>query len=168
MRRRTFLTASGASMVWLAGCGLDGTNDIPETLQWETTTEGDADATVTDDGAIELRVFKCSTAEARANLTEIQGTLEMSFDYTFEAEQWWEVPVVVVSNDDEEIYRSRNDDDAGIETTRAGTTSGTFQADVPVDGDVDFVVRIEPSDPCGNSDHGDTFLDVENVALELV
>lgn len=130
---------------------------------WETTTDGDADATVVDDTALDLRVYRCSTAEARTDLGSVTGGLDVAFDYTVTAEGWYESTTVAIVEDGEERALQDVADGVSIEKEESATTEGSVDATVDVDGQVALAFRLEPSQYCSNGDHANTFFEVRNI-----
>lgn len=139
--------------------------DDGDLSDWQTTTEGDADVT-TDAGRLRLRVYRCSTAEAVRDLGEHSGTLEVSFDWRNEAEGWYEytrwqledgdgnaIPYEVVSGTDLESPEEYD------------TKSGSVTVRADVDGTVRVRFWITPSRYCGNYNHYDTYLWIDNLEL---
>jgi len=135
-------------------------------LGWKTKTEGNADINVITEESLDLRVFKCSTAVATKQLGEISGEIEISFDYELKSDQWFEQGMFVVIEDGKEVYRSfKNGQDTLINHTHSKTETGSVDETVSVNGDVNIDFRIEPSPYCDAGDHGNTYLNVENVKI---
>jgi len=134
--------------------------------EWRRETSGDADATVDGDD-VELRVYKCSSAQGIAALGELSGTLTVSFDYTTRAEQWNEVPFVRVRVDGGRVYASGNDEESGIEIAEYSQRSGSFERAVSVDGETEVVFGIEESSYCNNGDHANTYFEVDDVTFSV-
>lgn len=171
MQRRTLLAGSSAVLAGLAGCsGIlgsseDGSDDGP--VKWETSTDGDASVTVNDPQSADLRVYKCNTATARKSLGERSGDLRVAFEYTFEAEQWYEDARVVIVEDGNE-RRLTSATDAAVNVTDHGSVSGSVDVTVPVDGSVAVAFRLVPSPHCSAGDHADTYFRVRDVTIETV
>jgi len=138
-----------------------------ELPDWETTTSGDADATVVGTDALDLRVFKCSRATARTSLGEIEGEIQLAFDWTVDAEQWHERPLVLVYEDGERIFRSNESTQVGFRREAYTVTNGTARATVPVDGTVSLAVRVVPSGFCERYDHANTFFRIRNLTVKV-
>ncbi len=63
-------------------------NDISD---WNITTNGNADV-IADNGAMRLRIYKCSNAYASKDLGEVNGNITIDFDWKTLSEGWYEVP----------------------------------------------------------------------------
>jgi len=145
--------------------------DTDDTTTRPATPRGDAlgpldwtsDATergrVTVDGprSLSFSVYRCHTALARVELGDVTGDLPVAFDYRVEAEMWYESRVVAVLADGERRELG------APPAEEYGATSGRFAERVAVDGPTTLVLGLEPSDVCGNPDHGTTRLVVENL-----
>jgi predicted ribosomally synthesized peptide with SipW-like signal peptide len=154
-----------------------GRSTPPASGEFETSTTGNADATVVSEdlsggGELDFRVYRCSSAQAVTPLGDLDGTLSLSFDFESRRnDAFWELPYVQVVVDDAIAFDVRQ------ELTLAPTLNdrgpfgnprvGTVDESIPVDGFVTLVFGIEPSDPCSNFDHEDTFFDVSNLSVGL-
>jgi hypothetical protein len=136
-------------------------------LTWETNIEGNANSTVVNNDSLDLRVYKCSLAEATTELGYVDGTLSIPFDYQVRADGWYEYPELTVTVDGEKTYTTREEIDADIATKVSGTTSGSPTAEIPVNGNVTVSFRIKPSQFCNNNDHANTYLNVRNIDVDL-
>lgn len=136
--------------------------------EWTTTTENDAEVTVQEADTLDLRVNQCSTADASTRVADGTGTLRVAFDYTTEAEAWFESPGVYVVEDGEERSPLADDPDASIDVTEYETVEDRVETTVEVDGQVDLGFRIEPSTHCDNGDHANTYLRVRNLVIEEI
>jgi hypothetical protein len=106
-------------------------------------------------------VTRCNTALARADLGAVAGDLWVAFDYRVEAEMWYEARTVAAAVDGERR-------DLGAPPAEEyGATTGRFVERVAVDGETTLVLGVEPSDYCGNADHGETRLAVENLRVTV-
>lgn len=129
--------------------------------KWTFDTEGNADAQQKGENALELRVFKCSTAKATRDLGQQSGQLKLSFDYEVEAEQWMEIPYVRVFQDGGQIY------EGGIKKEEYDTVTNSLSKTLQVDGKIKVEFGIEPSKQCDFGDHANTFFRPKNIDISV-
>ncbi|WP_338728657.1 hypothetical protein [Haladaptatus sp. DJG-WS-42] len=131
---------------------------------WEISTEGDARVNVGDDSTLELTVHKCSRATASQRIPAPGDSVTVAFDYTVRAEGWYEIPDFIVAQESELLYFARSD----IEKAAYEETTGHIEQTVSVDPEKEVLIAalIEPSDVCGNGDHGDTEFIIENLTVK--
>jgi predicted ribosomally synthesized peptide with SipW-like signal peptide len=154
-----------------------GGSTTPITGEFATSTTGNADASVpsgdlSGGGELDFRVYRCSSAQAVAPLGNLDGTLSLAFDFeSRRTDEFWELPYVRVVVDDAVVFDGQQAlqlaptrNDRGL---FGNPRVGTVDESIPVDGFVTLVFGIEPSDPCGNFDHGDTFFEVSNLSIRL-
>jgi predicted ribosomally synthesized peptide with SipW-like signal peptide len=154
-----------------------GGSPTPVSGEFETSTTGDADATVVSGdlsggGELDFRVYRCSSAQAVVPLGNLDGTLSLSFDFESRRnDDFWELPYVRVVVDDAIVFDGRQELELAPTRNDRGNfgnpRTGTVDESIPVDGFVTLVFGIEPSDPCSNADHEDTFFTVSNLSAGL-
>lgn len=166
-RRHLLATAGTVAGGLLAGCS--ALSD-PLSADWEMSVDGDGTATLESDGLedaeIELRVNRCSTATAVASLGDVSGELRVAFDWETEADGWWERPFFAVRSDDETVLDNRDDDEVSIDIEERAERSGTVETTVAVEDETEVRFGIEPSDHCGNPDHGNTYFTISDLVIE--
>ena len=142
--------------------GVDGASD------WETATDGDADADVRGPTELDFRVFKCSNASATRSYDAGGSDVTVSLDYEVEAEQWWEPPYVIVRDGGRTVYESETADvdDKTFQVESYGTANGSFERSVPVEGSFTVEVGLRPSGNCSAGDHANTYFRVRNFDVE--
>lgn len=110
-------------------------------------------------GRAMLRIYRCS----RANLSQtfVIDDTSLSFDWETYAEQWWEQAAWKLTVGDVTII------DEGLSMRDHGGYSGTRTVDVsPYIGQTATIeFRMVPSSFCGNPDHANTYLRIDNVKL---
>lgn len=136
---------------------------------WSTETTSDADVT-TSDGRLQCRVYRCNRAEASRSLDNDAGTLEISFSWETAADEWWEMPgwrLEDATGDpiQYEVVEGEDVRSAGGEGERNSGTV-TVRADAPADATIRFVLK--PSDHCGNVDHANTYLWIDDLSVRRV
>lgn len=150
--------------------------------QWTTNIINDASSTVTDNN-ISLRIYKESWATAITSLGQLEGTLEINFNYSTSSDGWWEYPLVSLSNGVDsnflipECGKADNFGDKsicgdnianptnGMPMLAYSQTSGLFTTSVEVDGLTDLIFAIVPSIWYMNGDHSNTYFDITNISL---
>lgn len=140
----------------------------PGARAWETTesaTDDRAVATVVSPTEFEFVVNKCNRAMATTELGTIEGTLEVTFDWVVDPEQWYENPIFRVREGGSVLEM---DGETGIDKEKATVTRGTFDGRTEVDGSPTVEMGIVPSEPCSNADHADTRFRVRNLSIRLV
>lgn len=128
---------------------------------WEPTINGNADV-IWDNGKARLRIYKCDGVASMQQTFVIGKTL--SFDYISKADQWTELPGLKLIVDGAVVIDERIPFQTG--TLQVGQpVSGTISKDVSAyEGKTATVqFNIIPSSYCGNSDHGNTYLWIDNV-----
>lgn len=129
--------------------------------QWTPQTDGDANATVVNQTALDFRVYKCSYANATRDLGSQNGSLTISFSYNITQDEFWEVAFVEIYEDGQLIERNTS-----FPQERSSTITGQFERTVSVDGDVSVTMGITPSNFCSNSDHANTYFEATNIAFD--
>ncbi|AXG11105.1 PKD domain-containing protein [Haloplanus rubicundus] len=135
--------------------------ELLEGYAWTTATEGNADATVRNRTALDLRVYRCSYANATASLGSVSGTLRWSaLTNVTVTGDYWETPFIEVREDGREVA-------AFSFEKRSGTIVRGTEGSVDVDGNVTVTVGIDPSDPCSNADHEDTYFSLRGLSFSV-
>lgn len=110
-------------------------------------------------GRMQLRVYKCSDLDVYKDLGFISGEISIDFDWETLAEGWWEGAGWKLMVNGEAVV------DEGIPVTEYGVNAGHVTKNVKVSGNVQLMYRIYQSSHCRNGDHFNTFMWVDNVAI---
>jgi hypothetical protein len=145
---------------------LESTQSTPA---FGTSTAGDADATVVSEdlsggGELNLRIYRCNTAEIYLVYGDLDTTLTISFDYEIRrTDAFGEDSYFQVIEDGVVVAETGRDLSIIQDTSKI---TGAVTKTVDVDGDVVLEFGIRPSDFCANGDHEDTFFTVSNLSVE--
>ncbi|WP_435365411.1 hypothetical protein [Haloarchaeobius sp. DYHT-AS-18] len=145
------------------------TDDFDSLDAWNTSTTSNAGVTV-DDGRMRFRVYKCNTAAAVHDLGEQSGTLEISFSWETEADEWYEIPDWELQDADGNAieYEVLSGTDVRGAGDPGGQRGGSVTVQATVDGPVSIRFALEPSRYCSNFDHADTYFWVDDLTVESV
>jgi hypothetical protein len=134
-------------------------------LETQSTDTGDV---IADNGRMRLRVHQCYFVQSRQHLGTFEGNLTVSFDWETASDQWQEkvgwrlvnatsgesIPYEVVSGTDVQS------------PGYSGNKQGSVTVHTQVDGPVAVEFYVTPSTYCGNGDHANTYIWVDNVAVD--
>src|SRR5580693_3258523 len=134
---------------------------VPQ-IDWTTQTDNFASVSVDPQNNVDLSVFKTSWAKADANLGNLNGSLDITFDWTTTAQGWYEVPAVSLATNGGTILQIPGCDGhtnvlansacgtfiglplgtttpgiGGLAVSPYATTTGSFSEDVAVKGQTD-------------------------------
>jgi predicted ribosomally synthesized peptide with SipW-like signal peptide len=142
----------------------------PPSPAFETSTTGNADATVVSEdlsgeGELDLRVFRCNTAQAAVVYGDLDTTLTISFDFEIRRTDAFGEDAYFQVYEDGNVVAETGRNLSIIQPTAEITGRVTRTTDV--DGDVFLKFGIRSSDFCSNFDHGDTVFEVSNLSVRL-
>jgi len=133
-------------------------NDISD---WTMNANGNADA-IADNGRMRLRVYKCSNVNVYKDLGFVSGEITVDFDFETRADGWHEIPdwkLIIDGVPMEGPY---------LPIPAYSGTTGHVTKTVTVNGNTQLAFLAYPSSYCGNGDHGNTYLWVDNVVVKTV
>ena len=145
----------------------DGSTPSPA---FETSTTGNADATVVSEdlsgeGELDLRVFRCNTAQAAVVYGDLDTTLTISFDFEIRRTDAFGEDAYFQVYEDGNVVAETGRNLSIIQPTAEIT--GRVTRTIDVDGDVFLKFGIRSSDFCSNFDHDDTVFEVSNLSVRL-
>ncbi|ACV49413.1 hypothetical protein Hmuk_3321 (plasmid) [Halomicrobium mukohataei DSM 12286] len=146
---------------------LNETFDDGQLDGWNTSTAGDALVTVQND-QLQMRVYRCSRAQASRPIRTVQGNITVSFDWGHAADGYWEYPEWAFrnANTGERIpYTIVKGEDVSSVDNPGQSRTGSLVARAAVDGEVPIEFTLRPSVYCSNSDHKDTYFTVDNIQV---
>lgn len=136
----------------------DGFNDN-DISDWIQNANGDSGATA-DNGRMRLRVWKCFAVNVYKDLGFVSGQVTIDFDWQSQSEGWWENIGWKIVVDGVEVLNE------GLPIRQYGGYSGHTTKTVNVNGNARLLFWEEGGRWCGNGDHYNTYLWVDNVVIK--
>lgn len=133
-------------------------NDISD---WTKTVNVNSSA-IADNGRMRLQVYKCSDVDVLKDLGFISGETIVDFDWQTQAEGWWENTGWKLIVDGIEVVNE------GIPIKEYGGYSGHMTKTVNANGNAQLLFGVNAGKYCGNGDHSNTYLWVDNVVVNTV
>lgn len=127
---------------------------------WFVNSSGNADA-IFDNGAMRLRVFRCSNVYASQDLGNVNGNITLDFDYTILNEGWGEGTIWKIFVDDVEVAGNGY----GFWPYPYATSGGHVTQSLDIKGKTKLQYSLEQSTWCNNGDHWNTYYWIDNVTI---
>ncbi len=128
---------------------------------WLANTSGNADA-IADNGAMRLRVYKCSNVFVEHNLGKVNGNITVNFDWNMLSEGWWEEMRWKLFVDGKPVLDNGN----GFMGVAYGSTGGHVTQSVKAKGNAVLQYSLEQSWACSYGDHYNTYYWIDTVTVK--
>lgn len=128
---------------------------------WLVNTSGNADA-IADNGAMRLRVYKCSNVFVEHDLGKVNGNITVDFDYSVLNDGWGEETRWKLIVDGKTVASNGQ----GFYPYPYGLSGGHVTQDVKVKGDAVLQYSLEQSWACSYGDHYNTYYWIDNVTVK--
>jgi len=141
---------------------------------WTTYQQGNATSIIDANGNISLYARGVSYSAAVADLGNLNGLINVTFNYTTSVNGWWEdVTSRILTSNSGSFSIPNNvgnviDASPNIQIQAYGNTSGVLTADILVDGPTQFILEITPNNMSSMGDHMGTNFNVSNLVITSV
>ncbi len=125
---------------------------------WLVNSSGNADA-IADNGAMRMRVYKCSNVFVSKDLGNVNGNITLDFDYAKQEDGWGEYTRWKLFVDDTIVASNGN----GFYPSPYGSSAGHVTQNLNVKGKTKLQYSLEQSWACSYGDHWNTYYWIDIV-----